>query len=121
MVTPLLENLLGHNIENFRNPDETSADGAILFVQSGTQVPILLFKLQDEIGTGDADATHEVGLLYRKVWSQKEVYHSSLPAHQGSQSRVSCCPAFLFAIVRSWLCVPGPEFADKGIIRSLTP
>ena len=98
VVMPLLETLLGHDIEKFRNPDEISADGTILFVQSGARVPILLFKLRNEICIGSVDAVHEVGLLYRKVWSQKKVYRSTpfgpfdLPAYQDSQSRASCCP-----------------------------
>ena len=78
VVTLLLETLLGHDIADFRNPNETSVDGTILFVQSGTQVPTVLFKLKNEIGTGDADATHQVGLLYRKFWLQKLVCRLSL-------------------------------------------
>jgi len=76
-VTPILETLLRHEIGDTRNPDATSADGTILFTTSGTQVPTLLFELKNEIGAGDADATHQVGLLYRKLWSQKKVYHLS--------------------------------------------
>ena len=61
VVTPLLETLLGHDIENFRNPDETSTDGTILFVQSGTQVSILLPELKNMgVSPRGADATHEV-------------------------------------------------------------
>ena len=87
MVTPFLETILRHEIGEIGSPDGTFADGAIFFVQSGTQVPILLFESKNEIGSGDADATYEVGLLYRKYWSQKKVYHPSrssgthLPAH----------------------------------------
>ena len=128
VVTPLLETLLAHDIGDIRNhPDETSANGTVLFVQSGTQVPTLLFKLKNEIGTGDADATHEVGLLYRKFWSRKTVYHLSLfgpfdlPAHQDSQRRASCCPTFLLALMGSWLCVLGAVFTDKPIVQPLTP
>ena len=46
---------------------EKARQGVVIHsIQSGAQAPIL-FKLKNEIGTGDADATHEVGLLYRKV------------------------------------------------------
>jgi len=44
---------------------------------SGIQVLTLFLELEDEIGAGDADATYKVGLLYRKFWSQKEVYRLS--------------------------------------------
>ena len=77
VVTPLLETLLGRKIGNTQNPDETSSDGTILFMGSGIQVPTLFLELKNGIGAGDADATCEVGLLYRKFWSQKEVYRLS--------------------------------------------
>ena len=51
VVTPLLETLLGHDIEKFWSLDETSVDGTILF---------------------------ELGLPHRKVWSRGGIYHSSL-------------------------------------------
>ena len=78
VVTPILEKLLRREILDTWNPDATSADGTILFIPSGTPVPTLLFELKNEIGSGDADATHQVGLLYRKFWSQKRVYRLSL-------------------------------------------
>ena len=34
-------------------------------------MPTLLFKLKNEIDTVDADATYDVGLPCRKVWSQR--------------------------------------------------
>ena len=87
-VTPFLETILGHDIEDIG----TFVGGTILFTQSGTLLPILLFELKNEIGAGDADATHEAGLLYRKFWSEKKVYHPpfslqghSLTSPSGSQ------------------------------------
>lgn len=94
--------------------------------QNGLLVPLLFFDVKNEVGTGGADITTQVGLSYREHWSQNEVPHLlpfievCLPAHQ-DMSRASCCPAFLLAFTGSWLCVLGAVFTDKPIVQPLTP
>jgi len=130
VVIPFLQTLLGHNITKVQGPSRTSASGTILFsvAQSKIDVPLLLFELKNEIGTGDVDATHQVGLLYRKHWSQMKVHHLSpsrgaclLTSSHQDRSCASCCPTFLLVLMGSWLCVLGAVFTDKPIIQPLTP
>lgn len=73
-IKPVLKTLLGgRDLEDTENLDRSSPDGTI-FYSSGRirgSVALLLFELKNEIGTGYSDATHQVGLLYRKYWVQK--------------------------------------------------
>ena len=128
-VTPVLATLLGgRGLTNSGNPDGSSADGVITYssARTFTPVPLILFELKNEIGAGEADATHKAGSLYRKFWSYKGVPHLfpfigvCLPAHQDG-NRASCCPAFLLVLMGPWLCVLGAVFTDKSIIQPLTP
>jgi hypothetical protein len=79
-VQPLLRTLLGRELLVVGNPDGSCADGTILYstAQTVIGVPLLLFKLENAIGTGDTDVTLQAGLLYRKFWSHKEVPICSL-------------------------------------------
>ncbi|KAF9645007.1 hypothetical protein BDM02DRAFT_3131401, partial [Thelephora ganbajun] len=62
----------------------------------------LLFELKNEMSCGDADATHQVGLLYCKYWSYKK-----------EANRASCCPTFLLTLMGSWLCVLGTHQQNR--------
>ena len=128
-VTPILATLLGgRGLTDNINLDGTSADGTITYssARTLTPIPLLYFELKNEIGAGDADATHQVGLLYRKFWSLKKVPHlfpfvgiCSMACQDGN--RASCCPTFLLTLMGSWLCVLGAVFTDRPIVQPLTP
>jgi len=75
-VIPILNTRLGgRDLVNIGNPDHSSADGITLDTPIQCPTPAaLLFESKNNIGAGDAAAgTHQVGLLYRKYWIQKEV------------------------------------------------
>ena len=127
-ITPYLNALLGRDFADIEDPDGIHPDGAVVYTSGQTlfAAPLLVVELESEIGGGDADATMQAGLSYRRFWAHNQVFicfsliDLCSPIHQ-KESRASCCPAFLLAIMGPWICVLGAVFTDKPIVQPLTP
>ena len=83
----------------------------------------LFFELKNEIGTGDADATHQICIA---MLVAEEVHHLflftrvCLPARQ-DRNHASCCSTFLLVLMGSWLFVLGAVFTNSSTVQPLTP
>jgi hypothetical protein len=77
-IMPLLSKLIGYDLINVRNEDQSISDGVAISNCSGKSATVALAEKKNELGTGGSDPTIQGALSYRKTWIQKSVRHGPL-------------------------------------------
>ena len=72
-LTPLLEKILGVNIQMIVNDDKTYADGIVELVIDGARILLLVKEDKNENGDGGCDPSTQSGLSGVRNWVQTKV------------------------------------------------
>jgi hypothetical protein len=73
-LSPILNRVLGFNIQVVENDDKTKADGIVEgFTEQGVVYCFLLKEDKNEFGDGDSDPSTQAGLSAARAWVQSRV------------------------------------------------
>ncbi|KAG8947775.1 hypothetical protein FRC04_010261 [Tulasnella sp. 424] len=87
-------------------------DGVLHHVKNFGVVPLLVMKVEDEIGgTGGCDPDTEGSFSFRKLWTDK-----SLTRIQN----VCCCPSFILSVAGPNITIHGGVLGTEFIVQPLT-
>ncbi|KAG9045825.1 hypothetical protein FS837_005615 [Tulasnella sp. UAMH 9824] len=87
------------------------ADGVILARTDYHVIPVGLMELENEVGAGGCDPSHQCIYSYQKEWCASEL--------KGIRD-ACCCPCFLFTICGRLIGVYGAVLADDWIVQRLS-
>ncbi|KAG6882417.1 hypothetical protein C0992_011721, partial [Termitomyces sp. T32_za158] len=73
-IRPLLGQLLGEKINSTSTADRRVLSDGIVFESCGrSRAYLVIEEVENEIGTGRADPSHQAGYAYRKYWAERKL------------------------------------------------